>query len=169
MIPLGYYQLYEIVTPDGFIHKPPSGGLWNITEPKYRKFLKDNRIVFPLSGSRPRRKLFWSELKGLIPNTWWTAKEVGTAAQAKNKIKKFYLENEVPFSTPKPENLIKRILSIVTNPGDLILDPFAGSGTTGIVAQKMNRKWIMIEKEDNFCQLISRRFCKLYYDKKKDY
>jgi len=49
------------------------------------------------------------------------------------------------FPTPKPERLINRIIHIATNPGDLVLDSFAGSGTTGAVAHKMGRRWIMVE------------------------
>ena len=52
---------------------------------------------------------------------------------------------EDSFETPKPEQLIKRVLALSTNPGDLVLDSFAGSGTTGAVAQKMGRRWIMVE------------------------
>jgi len=77
------------------------------------------------------------------PATFWPSEEVGHNHEAKLEVRIF---NTLKiFDTPKPERLIKRILEIATNPGDLILDSFAGSGTTGAVAQKMGRRWIMIE------------------------
>src|SRR6202000_1009878 len=59
------------------------------------------------------------------------------------------LGREDAFATPKPERLIKRVLDIATNPGDLVLDSFAGSGPTGAVAHKMGRSWIMVELGDH--------------------
>ena len=84
------------------------------------------------------------EEDGLVPTTWWTASEFGDNEAAKKEILQLFPENE-PFGTPKPEQLIERILFIATNSGDLVLDSFAGSGTTGAVAHKMCRRWIMIE------------------------
>ena len=74
----------------------------------------------------------------------WFYDEAGHNAEAKNEINALALNEDV-FITPKPEKLISRILTIATNPGDLILDSFAGSGTTGAVAHKMGRRWIMVE------------------------
>ena len=69
---------------------------------------------------------------------------MGTNGQAKSELVNLF-PGEVPFSTPKPESLIQRVIHIATNPGDLVLDSFAGSGTTGAVAHKMGRRWIMVE------------------------
>lgn len=77
------------------------------------------------------------------PATFWPNAEVGHNHEAKLEVRAFNSENV--FSTPKPERLIKRVLEIATNPGDLVLDSFAGSGTTGAVAHKMGRRWIMVE------------------------
>jgi adenine-specific DNA-methyltransferase len=80
---------------------------------------------------------------GIVATTWWSRIDAGDNQESKRETSKF---NEVDvFSTPKPEKLLKRILELATNPNDLILDSFAGSGTTGAVAHKMGRRWIMIE------------------------
>jgi len=79
-----------------------------------------------------------------VPSTWWPHEEVGHNDEAK-KDAYALLGKEAAFATPKPERLISRIIEIATNPGDLVLDSFAGSGTTGAVAHKMGRRWIMVE------------------------
>jgi adenine-specific DNA-methyltransferase len=73
---------------------------------------------------------------------------VGSSATAKKEIKKLFLEIE-PFQTPKPERLLQRIIQIATNEGDIVLDYFAGSGTTAAVAQKLKRKWVIVENNEN--------------------
>jgi len=62
----------------------------------------------------------------------------------------------VPFDTPKPERLLKQVITIATNPGDIVLDSFAGSGTTGAVAHKMGRRWIMVEVVESTCDTYVR-------------
>jgi adenine-specific DNA-methyltransferase len=91
-------------------------------------------------------KKYLSEIQeGVVPKTWWPADEVGSNQEARRDHLRKMLPEIEPFATPKPERLIKRILDISTNPGDLVLDSFAGSGTTGAVAHKMGRRWIMVE------------------------
>ncbi|MAQ51012.1 MAG: site-specific DNA-methyltransferase [Pseudomonas sp.] len=97
-------------------------------------------------GSMPRIKKFLSNSKGVVPRSLWTYDETGHNQESNLEMLELFPDN--PFSTPKPEKLIKRVLEIATEPKDLVLDSFAGSGTTGAVAQKMLRKWIMIELED---------------------
>lgn len=93
----------------------------------------------------PALKLFLSEVRdGMTPHNWWPHEEVGHTDEAKKEMIALYGPRDV-FDTPKPERLLKRILEIATNDGDLVLDSFAGSGTTGAVAQKMGRRWIMVE------------------------
>ena len=101
-----------------------------------------------ISGQNaPREKKFLSEAKvGLTPNTLWLADDVGTNDAAKKEIIALFGDNV--FDTPKPERLIQRIIHIASNPGDLVLDSFLGSGTTAAVAQKMGRRWIGIELGD---------------------
>jgi adenine-specific DNA-methyltransferase len=90
-------------------------------------------------------KKFLAEMQDAITSsTWWVHEEVGSNKEASIHIKQLFGEQEV-FSTPKPEKLISRILELATNTGDIILDSFAGSGTTGAVAHKMGRRWIQIE------------------------
>ena len=94
----------------------------------------------------PIIKRYLSEVQaGVVPRTWWPADEAGHNQEAKRDHLNKLLREIDPFPTPKPERLLQRILSIATNPGDLVLDSFAGSGTTGVVAHKMGRRWIMAE------------------------
>jgi len=92
----------------------------------------DKRIWFGVDGGNaPRVKKFLSEVQsGLVPSTLWMHEEVGTTGEAKGEITTLF-PGETPFSTPKPERIIQRILTIATNPGDIVCDPFLGSGTTG--------------------------------------
>ncbi len=137
---------FEIIGPTGKSFLPPKGRYWRCNEAQYRAWLDDGRITFGKAGDgRPMLKKFLSELKGGITvSTWWPHEEVGSNKEASLHTKQLFGEQDV-FATPKPEKLIARILGLVTNPGDLVLDSFAGSGTTGAVAHKMGRRWIMIE------------------------
>ena len=139
-------QFFKVTTPSGRIVDPPSGRCWLYTEERFAEMVKDNRIWFGASGANvPRVKKFLSEVQqGLVPSTLWFYQDVGTTGEAKNETTGLFPE-ETPFSTPKPERLIQRILHIATNPGDLVLDSFLGSGTTAAVAHKMGRRYIGIE------------------------
>lgn len=137
-------QMYDIKTPSGDIVKPPNGRCWGATEPVFKKYLAEGRVYFPNDGAgRPRIKQYKGEESGLAPMTWWDAAFAGDNQAAKKEI--ISLFGEDIFSTPKPEKLLKNILDIATKPGDLVLDSFAGSGTTGAVAHKIGRRWIMVE------------------------
>lgn len=138
-------DIYPIITPNGRKVLPPSGTSWRFSRDKFLQLIKDNRIYFGIEGSNiPRYKRFLSEVQdGLVPKTLWTRDEVGDNQEAKKEVKEF--NSYDVFSTPKPERLIQRILYLATDPGDIVLDCFAGSGTTGAVAHKMKRRWIMIE------------------------
>ena len=143
-----YYSLgtYPITTPSGrFIPGPPNAMFWRVSEAKLKKLDADGRIWWGKDGTNvPAIKRFLSEVKqGTVPQTWWSYEEVGHTQDAKQEIVKLFGDDA--FSTPKPERLLHRILHIATNPDDLILDSFAGSGTTGAVAHKMGRRWIMVE------------------------
>jgi adenine-specific DNA-methyltransferase len=95
-------------------------------------------------------KRFLSEvMEGIVPQTVWLQDEVGHTQEAKKEVMAVVPENVEVFQTPKPERLLKRILELATNPGDVVLDSFAGSGTTGAVAHKMGRRWIMVELGDH--------------------
>lgn len=138
--------LYPITTPGGrVIDGPPKGRYWAISQDKLNQLDQDGRIWWGKNGNNvPALKRFLSEVKqGRVPQTFWDYDEVGHTQDAKKEI--VLLFGDDVFGTPKPERLMKRVLEITTNPGDLVLDSFAGSGTTGAVAHKMGRKWIMVE------------------------
>ncbi len=138
-------DVYEIITPSGRKVMPPAGTSWRVSKQKFSELLEDNRIWFGPTGSNvPSLKRFLSEVKnGMVSMTIWPYMEVGHNQDAKKEAKVFNSDNV--FATPKPERLMERIIQLASNPGDLVLDSFAGSGTTGAVAHKMGRKWIMIE------------------------
>ena len=139
-------QFYDLVAPNGRVHGLPAGRCWILTERRMKEQIGDNRVWFGKDGNGvPRIKKFLSEVKGgLTPNTLWLADEVGTNDSAKKHTIRLFDGKEV-FETPKPEALVQRVLEIATNPGDLVLDSFLGSGTTAAVAHKMGRRWIGIE------------------------
>lgn len=138
-------KLYEITTPSGRIVLPPNGRCWLFTKDRFEEMVSDNRIWFGERGDNaPRVKKFITEVKdGVTSMTLWLRDEVGDNQEAKREIKNF-TDNEV-FTTPKPERLIERILTLGSDEGDIILDSFLGSGTTAAVAHKMGRRWIGIE------------------------
>jgi adenine-specific DNA-methyltransferase len=138
-------QMYEIIAPNGRRHSPPPGNCWKIIQTEYEKLIADNRVYFGRDGNGvPRRKEFLSKAKGLVPWTWWPHEDVGHTGESKSEANELF-GADISFGTPKPERLIKRILEIASSSGDIVLDSFAGSGTTGAVAHKMGRRWIMVE------------------------
>ena len=142
-------QMYKITTPGGETYDPPAGRCWGNIEPVFEKLLADNRLWFGKDGkSRPRVKTFLAEQEGVSAWTWWPNSEVGHNQEAKKEIIALYGADNA-FDTPKPERLLQRVLELTTKPGDLVLDSFAGSGTTGAVAHKMGRRWIMVEIGDH--------------------
>lgn len=140
--------IYPITTPSGrVITGPPKGMYWRVSFEKFCELNNDGRIWWGKNGDNvPRIKRFLSEvLEGIVPQTIWMHDEVGHTQEAKKEVMAVVPSQNEVFQTPKPERLITRVLEIATNPGDLVLDSFAGSGTTGAVAHKMGRRWIMVE------------------------
>jgi len=138
-------QMYPIVTPGGAKHVPPAGRCWVTIEKEYFRLLSEGRMWFGSDGlGMPRKKTYLEEQEGRMSWTWWSNDEVGNTQESKKEGIALFGAKDV-FDTPKPERLLSRILQIATNPGDLVLDSFAGSGTTGAVAHKMGRRWIMVE------------------------
>ncbi len=138
--------LYDIVAPSGRVVNPAEGRAWVYTKEKFKELCADNRITFGKKGNnKPCIKRFLTEVKEskIVPKSVWLYEEVGENRNARQEVKKF--NNIDPFSTPKPEKLLEKIIHIATNSNNLILDSFAGSGTTGAVAHKMGRRWIMVE------------------------
>lgn len=150
-----YYSLGEwsVTTPSGrIISGPPKGRYWTISPDKFKELCADNRIWWGKSGNGiPRRKVFLSEVQeGIVPPTIWLHEDAGNTQEAKKEVLAA-VPNATVFTTPKPEKLLRQILAIGTNPDDLVLDSFLGSGTTAAVAHKMGRRWIGIELGEH-CQ-----------------
>ena len=142
-------QMYTITTPKGAKHTPPPGMCWKNVEEVFLANVKENRIWFGKNGMGvPRRKNFLSETKGKSAWSWWQNDEVGHNQEAKKEINVLF-GVESSFETPKPEKLLMRVLQLATQPGDLVLDSFVGSGTTAAVAHKMGRRYIGIEMGDH--------------------
>ncbi len=138
-------QMYEIEGPTGKVHVPPAGSCWKVIRSGFDKLVTEDRVYFGKNGdAMPSRKQFLKDIEGIVPWTWWPHEEVGHTDEAKREGHALFGANEA-FGTPKPERLLERIVTIATNPGDLVLDSFLGSGTTAAVAQKMGRRYIGIE------------------------
>ncbi len=139
--------LFPIISPHNEEILPPKGRCWGYSLETIQAFNTEGRIWWGADGkNQPRLKRYLKEGKdGVVPSTLWLSEDVGHNQEAKAENAKLLPELEQLFSTPKPERLLKRILALSTNPNDLVLDSFAGSGTTGAVAQKMGRRWIMVE------------------------
>lgn len=138
-------DIYPITTPGGRTLMPPPGTSWRFSRFRFQELIDDNRIWFGENGNNvPRYKRFLTDVQnGFVPTTIWFREEVGDNQEAKKEVKAFNPQSV--FATPKPERLIERVLTLATNPGDLVLDSFLGSGTTAAVAHKMGRRWIGIE------------------------
>ena len=138
-------QSFSITTPSGRVVTPPKGSCWRVTRERFNELLDAGRITFGAQGRNvPRKKVFAFEAKGLTPWTWWPHAEVGHNQEAKREATTMFPDRD-PFSTPKPERLIRRIVEIATDPGELVLDFFLGSATTAAVAHKLRRNWIGVE------------------------
>jgi adenine-specific DNA-methyltransferase len=142
---------YEVTLPSGRKVVPPLGNYWRFSYSSFQKALAENRVYFGKDGdSLPIVKKYLSEVQdGLVPRTWWPSSEVNSNQGAKRDHLRKLMPEVEPFATPKPEQLLERILWINTNKGDLVLDSFAGSGTTGTTAHKMGRRWILVELGDH--------------------
>jgi adenine-specific DNA-methyltransferase len=132
---------------NGVTWSPPRGTYPRYTKESLREFEKESRMWFGSKGDAvPRVKKYLSKMGNVTPATIWFHDEVGNNDQANKEVKRLVTQEE--FSTPKPEKLLKRIVHIGSKEGDLVLDFFAGSGTTGAVAHKMGRRYILCEQMD---------------------
>lgn len=138
---------YEVELPSGRKVLPPQGRHWNGKRERYEELLSDNLIWFGKHGdSPPRFKHFVDHDEvGLVPETIWTRDEVGDNDTATKELMKLFPGEGDLFDTPKPERLLQRIIELGTDPGDIVLDCFAGSGTTAAVAHKLGRQWVTVE------------------------
>lgn len=144
---------YEITNPNtGRVHLPPEGRCWRFSEPKFQEALEQNKIVFGKTGkARPQYKRFLSEASGQNVPTIWDS--VGTATDATKELMEIFDTKEV-FPTPKPTGLLKKIIEISSGDDSIVLDSFAGSGTTAQAVLELNkdnnsnRQFILIECEE---------------------
>jgi adenine-specific DNA-methyltransferase len=139
--------LYSVTGPSGRKFSAPPGKYWRISEEKFHELNADGRIWWgPKGEALPTLKRYLNDVGDLVPRTHWPHAEVGSNRTSSNEIKSMFPGVE-GFATPKPEALMERIVRIGSDVGEIVLDPFAGSGTTAAVAQKMDRRWVAIERE----------------------
>lgn len=156
-----YYSkgTYKIKCPGGrVIDGPPSGSYWRVAEEKFWEMDRDGRIWWGEDGNNiPAPKIFLSEVKaGRVPQTFWDWTEVGHTQDAKKELISIldFGSSEDVFITPKPVPLIERVLELATTEHSIVLDSFAGSGTTAhavLAANKKdggNRRFILVECEE---------------------
>ena len=143
-----YYPIRNPLTGKEVLPSPTR--VWAYDRESTQKNQDANLLFWGVKGEneRPRLKKFIDSVQaGTVPTTVWRHDEVGNNQDAKKEV--LALESSGAFTTPKPERLIQRVLQLATNPGDLVLDSFLGSGTTAAVAHKMGRRWIGIEMGDH--------------------
>ena len=164
-----YYSLgtYEVTSPSGKTFKPSVGNYFRVSPDKFEELDKDGRIWWgPKGGSMPRLKRYLSEVKkGVVPQTLLLHSEVGHTQDAKKELVSVldFERSEDVFNTVKPTNLIKRILEIATDKDSIILDSFAGSGTTAHAVLALNkedggnRRFVLVECEDYVDSITAER------------
>ncbi len=144
--------VFDIIAPNGIVHKPIAGRCWRYSKTRVNELLKDNRLWFGKDGKGvPRVKRFLSGMpNGIVPQSWLKYEDVGSGQDGSQYTKKLF-ENKLVFDFPKPLNLIKRFLLIGSNENDITLDFFAGSGTTADAIMQLNtedggnRKYILAQ------------------------
>jgi hypothetical protein len=137
---------YAVLGPSGTAVQPPGGRSWRFTQQRFEELDRDGRVVWSPSG-RPTLKLYLSEAPDKLPTTVWGLTEVGTHFQAGQHMSG--LLGEMRQSAPPPEHLLQHILTIATNPGDLVFDYLGDSGTAAAVAHKTGRHWLAVDSESH--------------------
>lgn len=138
---------YDIVGPNGDVISPPTNG-WRWSRETLEQRMATGEIRFTADGKGIRRRTYFADHKGLPPSSLWAdITKTGASRQAKTELKKLFPGTPTRdlFDTPKPERLLQRIVHIATQPGDIVVDCFGGSGTTAAVAHKMGRRWVTCE------------------------
>jgi len=163
--------IYPITCPSGrVIAGPPSGRYWVVSEQKFKEMDADKRIWWGKDGNNvPAVKRFLSDVKqGVVPQTLWKYEEVGHTQDAKKELLDIlqFADSQSVFSTPKPLRLLDRVLHIATRPGDLVLDFFAGSGTTAQAVLKLNaedggqRRFILVSNTEATADEPDKNLCR---------
>ena len=138
---------YPIPTPSGGVIDPPTNG-WRWEPETMKQKMASGEVYFNETETALKRKTYLWEQEGLPPSdAWFSIESTGTTRRSKNHLKSLFPGVPTPelFDTPKPEELLLKVIELSTNPGDVVLDVFAGSGTTAAVAQKMGRRWVTCE------------------------
>ncbi len=154
---------YPIKTPGGRTVTPPSGFCWRVSKQRFEELVEENRIWFGETGNNvPRLKRFLSEVQeGLVPITLWLRDFAGDTQEAVREVKNL-LQTE-KFDSPKPVKLLTRILEVATDKNSIILDSYAGSGTTAQAVLALNkedggnRRFILVECEDYADKITAER------------
>lgn len=156
-------QFYPIVSPTGKIHNPPKGRCWIYNEERMLEEIKKNNIWFGSDGNCvPRlKKLLVDSKLGVVPETLWNVDFAGSTKDAKQELLALEIYDKDVFDTPKPEQLLYRIMQIATNENDLLMDCFTGSGTTAAVAHKLGRNYIGIDIDERIFKYASDRLKKV--------
>ncbi len=173
--------MFDIISPQGYtIHAPKNG--WRWSREKMQEFIDSKAIIFPDNGTRLVKKTYLKDQQGIVPsNIWWDIEVTGHNRNAKYELKKIFSELKTSdvFSTPKPTKFIKRILEIASYTDSIILDFFAGSGTTLHATMLLNaedeghRQCILVTNNENdICEKVtyerSKRLIKGYTTVKGD-
>jgi len=166
-------RAYPIKTPSGNVRYPPKGRHWSRTEDQWLKIVTNGLAYFGKSGDgAPSFKAFLKDAPGIVPNTWWTHEDAGHTDEAKKELLAIFSEIDIDaVTTPKPTRLLRRIFQIATDKDSIILDSFAGSGTTAHAVLALNkedggnRRFILCQmpyetkeqeqKKENICERIT--------------
>lgn len=155
-------QFYEITAPSGRVFKPSSGRCWGLAQVTFEELRADGRIYFGKNGdSQPNVIRYLSEVEGVVPWTWWPHDEVGNTDEATKELMTVFGGTNPLDTTPKPTRLIQRVIQISTCKSDLVMDSFAGSGTTAHAILKQNaedggkRRFILVEMDQNIARNVT--------------
>ena len=157
-----YYNAdYKITKPNGVILEKPKNQSWRLSEENFKKHIEENRIWWGNGNGYPMIKRFLNEVQdGLVPRTIFYYDETGGNPAGDKALKDIFNDLKV-FENPKPEGLIKQIAEIASKKDSIILDFFAGSGTTCAVALKLGRKFVGIEMGEHFYKVVLPRLNKV--------
>jgi adenine-specific DNA-methyltransferase len=162
-------QMYKITLPSGRVVEPPEGRCWGVIEPNYKELLKNEMMYFGSDGNgAPAVKRFLKDMDGMVPWTWWAHQDVGHSQDGLKRLMRLFGREE-SFLTAKPPRLISRIFEISTSKSDIVLDFFAGSGTTGEAVVSLNsqdkgsRSFILVEAGAHFTRVLLPRISKALY------
>ena len=156
----GVFPITNPNTGEKFL--PPEGKCWRASSKTMNLWLQENRIFFGKDGKgAPQLKRYLAEVQqGIVPSSWWLHEDVGHNDESKKELQQIF-ESKSPFETPKPVRLLSQILRIATDKDALVLDSFAGSGTTAHAVLKANaedggnRKFIMVEMEEDIADSVT--------------